>query len=235
MQEQQSEQQQQQPQHVNSQGPAPSFGNFKAGQDVWYFDNAASKWLHAVVEEVDFEALQYGVRIKGMPCVRYTVEERLSHTNAQSCGVLKESAGQPMQHRQKYADLASFYTETTAVEQPTKSRAEHIVDATAPACDKAEFCPVPDTESEQEQPLSADPEQYCCINGELLPFGHGEVQRLMRPFTAPGTSADYLNDEIVNISMDMFTRLNHGNCTARPGTKRCFALSSFLYPHLMSW
>jgi hypothetical protein len=215
MQEQQSGQQQHQPQHVDVQGPAPSFGKFKVGDAVLYFDNAASKWLPAVIEKVDFEGLQYGVLIEGMPFVRHTVEERLSHTPLPNPDVLMETTGHRTQHHQKYADLASFYPEITPVEQQTQSPAEHTVGATAPACDKAEFCPLPDADSEQEQPLSPDPELYCCINGDHLPFGPAEVQRLMRPFTAPGTSADYLNDEIVNISLDMFTKMNHGNCTKR--------------------
>ena len=71
---------------------------------------------------------------------------------------------------------------------------------------------------------------YTTISGACYPFGHAQVTRLLEPFVPPGTTADYLDDEVVNIALDVFRAASSGGAR-----KRTYIMSSHFYSKLMTW
>lgn len=206
------------------------FGKFKQGDAVLYYDKKTSTLRPATIAAVDHEGQQYAIELQGEPELRFTVDERLSCAQSLGAGGFDLATGLPRRHQQKYVDINSLCKEPKQGHSPGPKNTD---DQAAAPCDMVDMR---QSQSVDEQQLAQQPAAtYTCINGTELPFGPAEVQRLLRPYKAPGSADDYLNDEIVNICMDMFIRDNHKSCSHSAGTNRCYAISSLFYPKLMSW
>ena len=170
---------------------------------------------------------------------RFTVEERLFCAESSAAGNVHQATRHPVQHQQKYADIMSLTNNAPSVPGCSLGPEQGVNPAAAESGpDHVDLVDVqqsqsPDVQQQTEEPAAGA--TYTCISGAQLPFGAAEVQRLLRPYNPPGSADDYVNDEIVNISMDMFMRENHTACSHGAGASRCYVINSLFYTKLMSW